>query len=199
MGSEATCKAEYNGRTSKGTALLETDHVLFRGDYRVKVLFKEIVSVSVDEGRLIVVTDTAELQLQLGTAAQRWKDKIEHPPSLLTKLGVKPGVAVAAVGARGDELLRLLGLAAAPGSADLVFVGAEELRDLAAIPKAMKRVTECGGVWIVYPKGQKHIRENDVIAAGRAAGLKDVKVVGFSQTHTGLKFVKPLAARSKKM
>jgi hypothetical protein len=50
-------------------------------------------------------------------------------------------------------------------------------------------------LWIVYPKGQKHITENDVLAAGRKTGLKDVKVVGFSPTHTALKFVIPLAKR----
>ena len=50
-------------------------------------------------------------------------------------------------------------------------------------------------LWIVYPKGQKAITENDVIAAGRKAGLKDVKVVAFSPTHTALKFVIPLAQR----
>ena len=33
------------------------------------------------------------------------------------------------------------------------------------------------------------------IAAGRNSGLKDVKVVGFSPTHTALKFVIPLAER----
>jgi hypothetical protein len=50
-------------------------------------------------------------------------------------------------------------------------------------------------LWIVYPKGQKSITENDVIAAGRKTGLKDVKVVGFSATHTALKFVIPLDTR----
>jgi hypothetical protein len=50
-------------------------------------------------------------------------------------------------------------------------------------------------LWIVYPKGQKQITENDVLAAGRKSGLKDVKVVGFSATHTALKFVIPLAER----
>jgi hypothetical protein len=39
------------------------------------------------------------------------------------------------------------------------------------------------------------ITENDALAAGRKAGLKDVKVVGFSPTHTALKFVIPLSAR----
>jgi hypothetical protein len=41
----------------------------------------------------------------------------------------------------------------------------------------------------VYPKGKKEITEGDVLGAGRKAGLKDVKVVGFSATHTALKFV----------
>jgi len=35
----------------------------------------------------------------------------------------------------------------------------------------------------------------DVITAGRKAGLKDVKVVGFSPSHTALKFVIPLSKR----
>ncbi len=34
-----------------------------------------------------------------------------------------------------------------------------------------------------------------VMRAGRAAGLVDVKVVGFSATHTAQKFVIPVAAR----
>ena len=50
-------------------------------------------------------------------------------------------------------------------------------------------------LWIVYPKGQKQITENDVLGAGRKIGLKDVKVVGFSSTRTALKFVIPLAER----
>ena len=50
-------------------------------------------------------------------------------------------------------------------------------------------------LWVVYPKGKKEITENEVLAAGRKAGLKDVKVVGFSPTHTALKFVIPLDRR----
>jgi len=50
-------------------------------------------------------------------------------------------------------------------------------------------------LWIVYPKGRKDLSENDVLATGRKAGLKDVKVVGFSPTHTALKFVIPVGKR----
>jgi hypothetical protein len=68
----------------------------------------------------------------------------------------------------------------------------EELSSVAEIAKSMEGAT---ALWIVYPKGQKSITENDVIAAGRKTGLKDVKVVGFSATHTALKFVIPLDKR----
>jgi len=47
----------------------------------------------------------------------------------------------------------------------------------------------------VYPKGQKHIREIDVINAGKSAGLVDNKVARFSETHTALRLVIPLANR----
>jgi hypothetical protein len=50
-------------------------------------------------------------------------------------------------------------------------------------------------LWIVYPKGRKDITEIDVLSTGRKAGLKDIKVVGFSTTHTALKFVIPLDKR----
>ena len=54
------------------------------------------------------------------------------------------------------------------------------------------------GLWIVYPKGRTEIREIDVINAGRAAGLKDVKVVRFSDVDTTLKFVIPIEARKSR-
>ena len=57
--------------------------------------------------------------------------------------------------------------------------------------------TPDGGVWIVYPKGRKDIREADVMAAGRDLGLKDNKTCRFSDTHTGLRFVIPVAERQK--
>jgi hypothetical protein len=80
-------------------------------------------------------------------------------------------------------------------SAALVFYGAEDRGDLKRVKAFAARLAPDGALWVVYPKGQKRITENDVITAGRAAGLKDVKVVGFSSTHTALKFVVPLASR----
>jgi len=76
-----------------------------------------------------------------------------------------------------------------------VFFAAESNEDFSALRKITPSLSGAAALWIVYPKGQKHITENDVLFAGRQSGLKDVKVVGFSPTHTALKFVVPLSRR----
>ena len=89
----------------------------------------------------------------------------------------------------GDGELRLR---TAEGTA--VFA-ADAKDDFSNLSKITKSLRGAAALWIVYPKGQKHITENDVLTAGRKAGLRDVKVVGFSLTHTALKFVSPLEKR----
>jgi len=139
----------------------------------------------------------------LGAAAEKWCDKILHPKSLIEKLGVKPGAKVALLGEFGAEFLREVGSLTrtvskgkAASDSDWIFFAAVSKEDLAAaLPKISKSMQGATALWVVYPKGQKHITENDVLAAGRKSGLKDVKVVGFSATHTALKFVVPLEMR----
>jgi hypothetical protein len=48
---------------------------------------------------------------------------------------------------------------------------------------------------VVAPKGRADPTERDVLAAGREAGLTDVKVAKFSDTHTAHKFVIPRERR----
>jgi hypothetical protein len=51
-------------------------------------------------------------------------------------------------------------------------------------------------VWVVSPKGKGiEVRDVDVMAAGRDAGLVDNKVASFSATHTALRLVIPKADR----
>jgi len=78
---------------------------------------------------------------------------------------------------------------------DMIFFGADQKKDLGQLASLRKAIVSNGAIWVVYPKGRKDIREIDVIAAGKAAGLVDNKVVGFSATHTSLRFVIPLANR----
>jgi len=73
-----------------------------------------------------------------------------------------------------------------------IFLAAETRNGLVQVKKIAGKLKGSAALWVVYPKGQKSITEMDVIGAGRKAGLKDVKVAGFSPTHTALKFVIPV-------
>jgi hypothetical protein len=81
------------------------------------------------------------------------------------------------------------------GGADAVFLFVEGNGESENIAKAAKKIRGAAGLWVVYAKGRKEITERDVLGAGRKAGLKDVKVVGFSGTHTAMKFVIPAQKR----
>jgi hypothetical protein len=202
MGNEATCKVRFGKQESQGKALLETSEVLFRGDFRLKIPFSTIKSAKSVDGELHLQTAEGLAVLHLGAAAEKWLEKILHPKSRIEKLGVKAGAKVSLLGEFDAEFLgELLALTksiakgkAAPDS-EHIFFAADSRQDFAALSKIAKSMQGATALWIVYPKGQKHITENDVLAAGRKLGLKDVKVVGFSATHTALKFVIPLTKR----
>jgi hypothetical protein len=202
MGNELDCTARFGKQSGRGKALLETNEILFRGAFRLKIPFSSIKSSKAADGELRIQTAEGLAVFELGPTAERWCEKILHPKSRLEKLGVKPGAAVSLIGAFEAEFLRELReqtsnitVGKVAGDMEWFFLAAGSRGDLASVAKLAKAMTGAAALWIVYPKGQKQITENDVLAAGRKAGLKDVKVVSFSSTHTGLKFVIPLDRR----
>lgn len=121
---------------------------------------------------------------------------------LIDKLGVKPGQRVAVLGVESAEFLTDLAVRVPDYSrgtrvanTDLIFFSAEAINDLAQLKSLSRSIQKSGAIWIVFPKGQTHIRDVDVIAAGKSAGLVDNKVCRFSDTHTALRFVIPVANR----
>jgi hypothetical protein len=121
---------------------------------------------------------------------------------LIDKLGVRPGQKIAVLGVESAEFLTELAARVPEYSrgkrvagADLIFFSAEAIADLANMSSLERSIQKNGAIWVVYPKGQKHIREIDVISAGKAAGLTDNKVCSFSSTHTALRFCIPVAKR----
>jgi hypothetical protein len=202
MGKEAMCTVRFGKQVSLGKALLETSEILFRGDFRLKIQFAAIKSVKASGGQLRVQIPEGLAVFELGPAAEKWCEKILHPKSLMEKLGVKTGAKVSLLGDFDAEFLReikeqttAVTRAKVVKDCEWIFLAADSLKDLSGAGKIANSMQGAAALWIIYPKGKKEITENDVIAAGRKAGLKDVKVVGFSATHTGLKFVIPLAAR----
>jgi hypothetical protein len=203
MGNEVKCVARIAGKRRQGKALLETSELIFRGaDCRLKIAFAEMRRVAAADGELHVTTKDGTTVFEVGKVAEKWREKIVHPKTRLEKLGVKAGTRVLVLGnaepAFLDELRKCgadLQSGARSGASELVFLFVEERRGLGDLPNAAKRLAGAAGLWIAYPKGKKEIREVEVISAGRKTGLKDVKVVGFSPTHTALKFVIPVHER----
>jgi hypothetical protein len=202
MGNELKCTVRVGKEVSEGKALLETSEIRFRGGFRLKIPFASIKSVKAVDGQLHLQTADGLAVFELGTAAEKWREKILHPKSRIEKIGVKPGAKVSLLGGFNadflEELKHLVGSVTKDKVAvesDAVFFAADSQKELSSVRKIAKSLKGATALWIVYPKGQRSITENDVIAAGRKTGLKDVKVVGFSSTHTALKFVLPLDSR----
>jgi hypothetical protein len=200
MGLERECKLHVRGKTISGKAQLESDHLLFRGTERLKIMLKDLSHVRAENGVLIVHFADGPAAFELGPAADKWAQKIRNPPSRLDKLGVKAGLPVSLEGIFENNFVREVRarkaeVIAGKTKRDLIFLAVEHEDELAAIRKSVTKLKPDGGVWVIYPKGVKTVREVQVLDAGRAAGLKDLKVASFSPTHTALKFVIPLRAR----
>jgi hypothetical protein len=78
---------------------------------------------------------------------------------------------------------------------DAIFYGVTSTAELSRLETLKASLKPNGAIWIVRPKGRPEISERATMAAGKAAGLVDVKVLGFSPTHTAEKFVIPVAQR----
>jgi hypothetical protein len=205
LGNEANCVARFGKQKARGKALLETSELIFRsedGALRLKFAFANIQSAAAADGELRVEGPEGAAIFELGANAAKWCEKILHPKTRLEKLGIKPNAAVSLIGNLDADFLAELRVQTKTVSngkvttdSEWIFFATDSSKDLSQVSKLAKSLKGAAALWIVYPKGQKQITENDVIAAGRKSGLKDVKVVGFSSTHTALKFVLPITAR----
>lgn len=202
MGYDVACTLHLDGRAIGGRALLEHDELRFRGDPGLVVPLKDVTSATARGGSLTVRFGRRTAVFEIGASAAKWAERITHPRSRLDKLGIKPGMAIVAISVPDDRFLaEAAGRGATvvkrpPGAgADLVFYGARARKALERFPSLVPRIKPDGAIWIIRPKGQAAITEADVMAAGKQAGLVDVKVVSFSDTLTAEKFVIPIARR----
>jgi hypothetical protein len=207
MGSEVNCRVRFGKQESDGKVLLESNEIIFRGDFRLKIPFANVQSAKVAGDDLQVQSAEGVAIFPLGAAtAARWREKILHPKTRIEKLGIKPGTRVSLIGFENQDkdFVKELESAKAvmmpaentlPKDCDSIFLSIDTQKQLTQIVKIARKLLGAVALWIVYPKGQQHITEGDVLSAGRKAGLKDIKVVGFSPTHTALKFVIPVNKR----
>jgi hypothetical protein len=205
MGLEAECTARAGRKTSAGTALLEAEKLVFRGDFSLEIAFDAMRSVTVDGPALVVRTDDQEARFEVGApVAERWVRLIKEPKGLFEKLDVNPQSRVAVVDITDSLFVTALRERTAnvaegrvPEGAPIIFFGADTRDALRKIQLLRARMVDSGVLWVVRPKGAKDISEGDVLDAVRAAGLVDTKVVAFSKTHTAHKCVIPVEMRGK--
>ena len=202
MGKETRCTAHFEKQSSAGTLQHESDELRFRGDFRLKIPLKQITKALAKNGELRVQWPEGEARFELGEVAVKWADAINNPKSLLDKLGVKPDHIVSVIGIDDEGFLadlnrRVPNLTSGKPArdSDLVFFQADQPKQLEQLKKLAKTIQPTGAVWVITPKKRAEIADTVVITAGKAAGLVDVKVARFSDSHTALKFVIPVGRR----
>ena len=205
MGAEAICTVRFKSKTVSGKARLETEVLQFcGGDLRLSIPFKQMSKIAARDSTLSVTFPDGTASFDLGAAASKWAEKIRHPPSRLQKIGVKADWRVSTLGVDDTAFLKELEDASAHLSigrivkdCDAIFFGVTKEAGLTRLEKLKASLKPNGALWIIRPKGRPEISERATMAAGKAAGLVDVKVVGFSPTHTAEKFDVPLAHRGR--
>ena len=123
--------------------------------------------------------------------------------SRVEKLGIKAGSDVLLLGIENDpEFVAEVRAAGArartsgASQADMIFATFNHRDDLRRLAKLVSRIKSDGVIWTLRPKGSKDLTEAEMMRAGQAAGLVDVKVVSFSTLLTAEKFVVPVARRA---
>lgn len=202
MGKTATARLHYDGQIHEGEALLETSEIIFRGERRIVLPLAKMQDVEARDGVLHARVNGKDAALELGSQAAQWADKIRNPKSVLQKIGIKSGQVVSVLQLDDESFVADLEKAGAEvnrgrakKNSDVIIYGASSRNDLERLEKFKASLVANGALWIIRPKGVKEITEADTMAAGKAAGLVDVKVVRFSETHSAEKFVIPLKSR----
>jgi hypothetical protein len=207
MGYDAECDIRFDGQTVRAKAALEQKDLVLRGPLRLSIPLARISEATASDGWLSVRFDGRLAEIGLGPAAEKWAQRITSPPSRLAKLGVKEGIRILVLGAveeafveelqaAGATVLRWVGRGTTPAF-DVIFLAVERRESLDQLEALTSKIVSSGAIWTLRPKGQRSITEADTMAAGKRAGLVDVKVVSFSDTLTAEKFVIPVAKRSE--
>jgi hypothetical protein len=202
VGLEARCEVRWQGNRWDAAVHLDSTALEVRGRPRLVLPLKQIRNVHLGAVELELDTDDGRLTLVLGPAVAAWARKIQAPPSRLAKLGVRAEQRVSLLGLEDAAFraeLEAAGaqLVAARAKADSIFLAVKTPAELERLGGLRDRIEPDGAIWVVRAKGKAaSVKENEVREAARAAGLVDVKVAAFSETHTADKLVIPVAARS---
>jgi hypothetical protein len=202
MGLEKTCEVRLGGKVTTATAHLEPAELRVRGAMKLVIPAADLESAAAKAGVLTVKWKGGTVALVLGDDAEKWALKIRYPRGRIDKLGIKPGMRVAVVGLADAPFLAELRERTSDvvtdrpkKESDVIVVALANAVELPRLKTMRAAIKKNGMIWAVWAKGRKELREDDVRAYGKAAGLVDVKVMSFSDTLSGLKLVIPVKDR----
>lgn len=202
MGNELVTRVDLGDESAEAKVLLETEELILRGAVKARIAFNRMKDVAATGGVLHFRWDDRDVRIHLGKDAAKWAEKIKNPKSVAEKLGVKPGQKISILGDVDPAVLDDLKTREIDVSrrlrrqSDVIFLAANRKEELARLEELRGSLQPAGAIWVIRPKGSADISEADVMNAGKAAGLVDVKVVRFSATHTAEKLVIPVKARA---
>lgn len=194
MGKEATVTATFADGSEAGRLQYEPPKLVFRGAQR-RVFEGEALAGVFADGADLVLADGARFTLG-EKQALAWVDAILNPKGRMDKIGVKSGMRAAVMGVKDPTLSgELAERGAVPvtqlADLDLLFYAADSAEDLARVDALVPMLSPTGALWIVSRKGKAAtVKDVEVMAAAKAQGLVDNKVVAFSPTLTSLRFVR---------
>ena len=194
MGKDAQTTGSFAEGQEAGRLQYEGVKLVFRGEQR-RAWDAEALKGVRAEGFDLVLADGARFALGEKQAAS-WADAIANPKGRLDKIGVKAGMRAAVIGVADKTFTAELAERGAVPVAelselDLLFYAADGAEELAKVEGLVPALAETGAIWIVSKKGKAAtIKDVDVLAAARAVGLADSKVVAFSPTLTALRFTR---------
>jgi hypothetical protein len=194
VGKDAQVTAQFADGGDEGRLQYEPPKLLFRGRER-RVFQGEALKGVRAEGGDLVLADGSRFALGERQAAS-WADAIANPKGRLDKLGVKTGMRIAVLGV-ADEAFdgELVARGCAPihdlADLDLLFYAADSVHELSRLDELVPALADKGALWVLSRKGKAAtLKDVEVMAAAKACGLVDNKVVGFSDTLTALRFTR---------
>ena len=205
MGTEIVGEAAYRGASHRIKLHLDGKELTLRDELKLSIPLKDVRDVATKDGQLTIKWADDKIVLRVGDKAAKLADKILHPPSLLDKLGIKPGHVVSIIGFDDQAFLRDIRkrtesvvVGSIQPQSDVVIFRPATKADLKRLKTLQKSLKRDGAIWVLRTKGSKNpadATEMDVINTARDSGLVDVKISAFSDELTAMKVVIPKARR----
>ncbi len=193
-----------DGTHEKGDVkiLLESDELILRGSIKLTLSRTTVRGAVAARGKVTIDFADGTLLLALGDAAEAFAKKLLAPvKSRAEKMGITAGARVALIGASDPAFvaeLEMLGAQVATRLAkaeSLIVVTVSTPAALSQVAACARVLAPAGALWVVHPKGTVGLKDTDIFAAGKTAGLTYTKVARFSDTSTAEKLVIPKAKR----